>query len=355
MRRISWLVFASALVLTCASAQNTISHARTDAGAERVEITVTERIDQADPATYDVRALRDDLQRIVMHSAGGVVEGVLGSVPAKGAPYAGDEVTEFSQVLGDGTHIQRSDKATVYRDSQGRSRRETPGQITISDPVEGISYTLDPRTMTARKTTNWVAVYNPGTVQSHLAEGDANKTKLALQQAEKNLRDSTPEKARPAQGAGPAMSVTTGNLFYVNRSVSPSGSVPAFFYNSSSAEVANESLGQRNIEGVIAEGTRTTETIPVGAIGNDRPIITLNERWFSPELNTVVMTRRSDPRTGEEVFRLTNIRLGEPSLSLFQPAGYQVVESPGVPTPFGPRTGSTPAKAPPSPPAPARR
>src|SRR5579862_9315943 len=69
----------------------------------------------------------------------------------KGAPYSGDEVTESAQVLGDGTHINRSSQVSVYRDGEGRVRRETAEQITIWDPVAEASYTLDPATKTARK------------------------------------------------------------------------------------------------------------------------------------------------------------------------------------------------------------
>ena len=64
-----------------------------------------------------------------------------------------------------------------------------------------------------------------------------------------------------------------------------------------------------------------------GAVGNDRPITIVSERWFSPQLQTVMMTKQNDPRSGENVFRLSNVKLGEPDASLFQvPAGYQVIE-----------------------------
>jgi TonB family protein len=85
----------------------------------------------------------------------------------------------------------------------------------------------------------------------------------------------------------------------------------------------SESLGKQNVEGVEAEGTRSTVTIPAGEIGNDRPIEIVSERWYSNELQTVVMTRHSDPRFGESTYRLTNIDRGEPAKSLFEvPADY---------------------------------
>jgi hypothetical protein len=90
------------------------------------------------------------------------------------------------------------------------------------------------------------------------------------------------------------------------------------------ASANGQSLGTQSIEGVLSEGTGSSETIPAGAIGNDKPIQVVNERWYSSELKTLTMTKHSDPRTGEETFRLTNIRRGEPSPDLFQPpAGCQ--------------------------------
>jgi len=92
-------------------------------------------------------------------------------------------------------------------------------------------------------------------------------------------------------------------------------------------QVNKESLGTQTIEGVQAEGTRTTLTIPAGQIGNEQPIQVINERWYSPELRVVVMTRHSDPRTGEEVYKLTNINRSEPSHQLFEvPSDYTVKE-----------------------------
>jgi TonB family protein len=91
--------------------------------------------------------------------------------------------------------------------------------------------------------------------------------------------------------------------------------------------IQQESLGKQMFDGVEAVGTRTIQTIPAGAIGNERPIESVTERWYSPELQTVIMTRHSDPRVGESIYRLTNINRGEPNASLFQPpAGYNFQE-----------------------------
>ena len=91
--------------------------------------------------------------------------------------------------------------------------------------------------------------------------------------------------------------------------------------------VRTEPLGIQVLEGVEAEGTRTIETIPTGAIGNDGPIDNVSERWYSPELDMVVKSTRSDPMSGENVYQLKNIRRGDPHATFFQvPADYTVKE-----------------------------
>ena len=92
-------------------------------------------------------------------------------------------------------------------------------------------------------------------------------------------------------------------------------------------EFSRESLGTQTIEGVLAEGSRTTVTYPIGAVGNDRPITTVSETWTSPELKTVVLSKNSDPRNGDSITRLTNISRLEPDSSLFQiPSDYEIVD-----------------------------
>ena len=94
-------------------------------------------------------------------------------------------------------------------------------------------------------------------------------------------------------------------------------------------EVVTTSLGTQTIGGVSAEGTRYTRTIPVGEIGNAKPIVIVTERWYSPDLQMVVMTKRSDPRSGDSTFQMTNIQRQEPAATLFQvPSDYTVQQGP---------------------------
>jgi hypothetical protein len=102
-----------------------------------------------------------------------------------------------------------------------------------------------------------------------------------------------------------------------------------------SQNVKSEALGRQTLEGVVADGTRTTVTIPAGQMGNEMPIQTVVESWYSPELHTTVLSRRSDPRSGETVTKYTNIVRAEPAHSLFEvPADYKISDAPGR----GPRT-----------------
>ena len=94
------------------------------------------------------------------------------------------------------------------------------------------------------------------------------------------------------------------------------------------AAVTHEDLGRQNIEGVSATGTRSITTIPAGAIGNLQPIKVVNEQWLSPDLQVLVMTKHSDPRSGETTYRLQSIVRAEPDRSLFSvPADYTMKES----------------------------
>ena len=220
------------------------------------------------------------------------VRGMVMGPAVKGAPYSAVEIFESTQVLGDGTRIHNERQMTIYRDSEGRIRRETPDEVTIIDPVAGTSYAFNTKDSTAKKlrsTGTW-------SYSSTGPEGEAGWKLFTVQTS-----------GRPAAHvAGGAVAVANSELHDV-------------VIRKKVAADAGESLGKRTIEGVIADGTRRQETIEVGAIGNDRAIHIVDESWYSPELRTVVQSRRSDPRTGEETFRLTNIVRTEPPAYLFQP------------------------------------
>jgi len=97
------------------------------------------------------------------------------------------------------------------------------------------------------------------------------------------------------------------------------------------ANATTESLGKQMIEGVEAEGTRTTFTIPAGQIGNAEPMQIVTEKWYSSTLQAMVKVIHSDPRSGTTTYQLTNINQAEPDPSLFQvPSNYSTQDGPAL-------------------------
>jgi hypothetical protein len=246
----------------------------------------------------------------------------------KGAPYSAQAVTESVQTLSDGNRIVRKTTAQLYRDTEGRTRREQTvtafghfadsGEETqtvfINDPVAAVNYILEPATKTARKL--------PRMEMRWKVEGDA--ADAARQKAEQEVTRSKVEVERTfnTRVQGPEAQVT-GTAVIVTGPSSPDG--VTFMRSSSKHEAKTEKLEARQFDGVTAEGSRTTVTIPAGEIGNEQPIQIVDERWYSPDLQVVVMTRHSDPRYGETTYRLSNISRTEPAATLFQvPSDYTV-------------------------------
>ena len=218
----------------------------------------------------------------------------------KNAPFSADVTIESSRTLADGNHIRQTINSKVYRDSEGRTRREQAVNLNglasdanmqqmvfINDPVAGVSYSLNAKERTGMKFMRIGA--GRGSLRAPL--GAAVRS---------------PGFRSGENSAGGVM----GRRYAANQNAK------------------SESLGRQTIEGVPADGTRTTVTIPAGQAGNDQPIVTVLESWYSPDLQTTVLSKRSDPRIGETVTRLTNIGRGEPAHSLFEaPADYKIDDS----------------------------
>lgn len=222
-----------------------------------------------------------------------------------GAPYSAEAVSEVIQTLADGNRIVHESRTSLHRDTEGRTRREqglavvgalvgagAPGmQVQISDPVAGVSYMLD---MNRRQ-----AIKMP-LPKIRLAPGSGGPASL----------NDTFELPAPPPAAG-----GQGAVFFSRRMAVTTGTPIV------------EQLGTQMVEGILAQGTRSTLTIPAGTIGNERPILVVSERWYSPDLKTLVMTRQSDPRYGETTYRLSNVIRSEPSMELFQvPGDFTIVD-----------------------------
>jgi len=219
----------------------------------------------------------------------------------KNSPFSAESVTEHVQTFADGNRVGRKSTARLYRDSAGRTRREhtvtregagvlapdgqPPRLIFISDPVDEIEYRIDTRAQT-----------------THRQEVPAAMRKMR----ERAMGD---DKA--------PFSVLMPTSTARRREAGEGGEMP---------QPKREKLGRQSIDGVDAEGTRTSITIPAGEMDNERPFEITHEEWYSPELKMIVLMRHVDPRFGETTFRLTNVSRGEQDGALFlPPAGYKVV------------------------------
>jgi len=202
-------------------------------------------------------------------------EAGLGNKVVTGAPYSAQVAIEHTETLADGNQIDQKSTTTVYRDGQGRTRREQtlsaigsysaqgnpPRAIFINDPVAGVSYVLDPVHKTARKFT--------------LSQGN--------------------------KGPGNAVQ----------------------FQRGSNSNTNGVSLGSQTMEGLLVQGTQYTRTIPAGRMGNAQAIQIVTTRWFSSQLSINVQTQTSDPMHGKTTTTVTNINPAEPDASLFQlPSDY---------------------------------
>jgi len=295
-------------------------------------------------------------QRVQVESAlqaatpvGGRARGALEARTTTGAPYSAEAITEFTQILGDGNRISRKSVTRIFRDSEGRTRREvitTTAQgesvsISIVDPIAGKSFVLDPKARTATPAS--VVMYSPsagapatavfsgggggrgGAVGpgggggaaaasgSEVASGGGGRRAIIVPATTAEAQRVEAERTARIEQAETSITAASAARATAERIASGGG-------NSTT-----ESLGQQIIDGVTADGTRTTTVIPAGGVGNTQPITVLAEQWFSPDLQVLLMTRHSDPRTGETNYRLTNIVRGEPDRSLFEvPADYTI-------------------------------
>jgi hypothetical protein len=242
----------------------------------------------------------------------------------KGAPYSIEATVETEQTLADGNRIVHHQVVHVYRDSEGRTRREEtlaaigpwaasgtpPTVVTIQDPVSGSSYSLDPQ--------NKIATKLPKSLPGQVKVGTGAHVAVSA------VSISAP--AKESQSAGPVTAFNSGDgVVMVQDGVAQSMAKP---------DENEESLGKDVIAGISAEGTRLTATIPAEAMGNERPIEITRDRWYSPDLQIVLRSKQSDPRFGVTTYEVTKLDRSNPAHSLFEvPRDYQIRKAPEPPFP----------------------
>jgi hypothetical protein len=195
--------------------------------------------------------------------------------PLPNAPFSATVQTEWTKYLADGTTQLIQNHRLIARDGLGRVFQERAMLAPKGSPIES----QVTRTELAETSTHTVALCE---TRTHVCE------------------------LRPY--AGPPATAPTGPL--ANR--------PGFI---------SENLGSQVLNGLDLIGTRETQTLNPLVGGFDRPITVVKEFWYSKQLGLNVLTTRNDPRSGKEVFTVTDIRQGEPDASLFAlPAGFRVVD-----------------------------
>jgi hypothetical protein len=260
--------------------------------------------------------------RIVVPSGGAAMESKPGIVGVraenldtdlvKGSPFCATITTEHTQVFADGNRIHTSEDSSICRDRAGRTRREADMNllgaipqksvaklITITDPVAGSRYVLNTDEKIAHKMP--IAPFSISTLRGGPGPGQVGYITKGK--------------------------VTGGNVAYATQS----GGSNVMFYkkieqDSSEATAITENLGDQDIGGVHATGTRMTTTIPSGSMGNEQPILITSETWYSPELKATVMTKHNEPWAGELKTQFTNVNTAEPDRSLFTiPSDYKIM------------------------------
>ena len=201
-----------------------------------------------------------------------------------GAPYTAVGITETTQALADGTTINRKVQTEIFRDGQGRVRRET--SLAVIGPL-----------VASGKSNSFVMIHDPVAGTAFILHPE---TKVA---------DQLPAPRHGRKGTG---ALREGFEGHVQQEIA-------------NGSLKKEDLGTQSINGISAQGTRYTRTIAAGQIGNDKPIAVVNESWYSADLQVVVKSTRTDPRFGTTTYTLTNIQRQEPAATLFAvPSDYTV-------------------------------
>lgn len=267
--RVATLIFFAS---SCALAQQTTSTQATElASVASLQGDSQEAANAEQREMAAKKEIQEKLEILAAHSK---------VVPGK--PYYATSTTDVVQTLTDGNRIVQHSSSVIYRDNQGRTRREQtfpgfenhPGEtkIFIDDPVAKTAYVLDPGEKAARSISS------------------SREVMLKLE-----------------RGSDTMANVKLPKLDEAN-------------------DIVTDPLGTKNIQGVTCVGKRQTITIPAGQVGNEKPIAIVTETWFSPDIDAVVQSTTTDPRFGQTTYTLSHLQLKDQPPALFAlPAGYRML------------------------------
>lgn len=242
----------------------------------------------------------------------------------KNAPYSAEIISEEQHTLADGNQIVNKRNTMSYRDSAGRTRHEirdaggTLRRVTINDAVQGTMYVLNPEAKLATKIGG----------HGHRGRPHRNHAPNQIGERTEDGGERIIVKRIARAGVGEASDQRHENVrIHVRKQMAGLGmagfdrigpAIAGAFGDMKWASRASvKNLGTREMEGVKAQGKLKTYEIPAGAIGNRNAIMVASESWYAPDMQVTLMTKRSDPRTGERTWRMANIKREEPAAALF--------------------------------------
>ena len=243
--------------------------------------------------------------------------------PVRNAPYSAHAIRERQQTLVDGNQINDRRRPTVYsRDSAGRTRQEIVNDrgelqtVTINDPVANLTWILKPQEKVAIRIDRNRPAALPPIGRRKTPDGVDEVIVRRVERVNPDAHQRTQEDVRiqvPKTAADNGLGMRLAPL------------ANAIDDAKWSSKTVTKDLGARDFGGIRAEGKLRSYEIPAGAIGNRNPIVVSDETWTAPDLQVTVYTKHSDPRSGDIVFRLENVKREEPAAALFTvPADYTV-------------------------------
>ncbi|MFD2365552.1 hypothetical protein [Pseudoduganella sp. GCM10020061] len=320
-------------VLLAAALAPAMAEETVDAGQEvRREVRV-ERVERAPHAVHAEAAerFRVHAHEYAFATHGGHIAGAFRGPrgPVKNAPYSAEAVSERVQVLPDGNQIVKKHSTMSYRDSQGRTRQEIRGEdgdmrtILIQDGP--VTFVLNPEKKTGTRISPEINERARALASEARERARVHVERIRKERSKDGEGEATvvrrfehgmPEGAKRAEEVSVrVVKEMEGKAEQLRRLA------PAIARASADSKFARNAtvkdLGTRNFEGVKAEGKMSSYEIPAGEVGNVRPIVVTDETWYSPDLQVTVYSKHSDPRYGDRIYRLENIRRAEPSAELF--------------------------------------
>lgn len=269
--------------------------------------------------TIATTAIASEPTRVLMGTTLGMIPDFFSTETIKNAPVSARITVRSVQELVDGNRIVHNNVIVLYRDKEGRVRREhevdAAGNqaISLSDPQLNRVIMLHPNDKTAVKLpviSNFTNISQPFIDVSNL------QSDPGVPCDELNFSVPLHEHAQMDAQASVFVEPTGVHAF-------PGPSIMAF----SPGKTTVESLGQDTLDGVRVEGKVRVTTHEADSIGNEKEIIVTKNTWYAPELHMMLRSEEMDPRFGRIIYKAEILSIDEPDPSLFEvPKDYQVIE-----------------------------